>query len=85
MKQFLAKRGIREEITTFDARNIKPTNRKAVEFLLKAKPNSFDEAAAKRASVVAYPLATWVKANVDFSKILDKLMPLEQEQAVLNR
>ena len=39
---FLAKRGVKEEILTFDARKISPEIRISVEKLLKANKDSFD-------------------------------------------
>ena len=85
MKNFLAKRGVKEEIMNFDARRINPKNREIVEALLEEKSNSFDPNVAKKASSVAAPLASWVLANVKFSYVLDKVKPLEQEQARLQR
>lgn len=41
--------------------------------------------AAKRASVAAEPLAAWVKANVQFSYVLERIEPLENEQNELIR
>uniref|UniRef100_A0A8B9KYT5 Dynein cytoplasmic 2 heavy chain 1 n=1 Tax=Astyanax mexicanus TaxID=7994 RepID=A0A8B9KYT5_ASTMX len=38
---------------------------------------------AKRASAAAAPLAAWVKANVQYSHVLEKIQPLESEQAGL--
>uniref|UniRef100_A0A8C5EPV0 Cytoplasmic dynein 2 heavy chain 1 n=1 Tax=Gouania willdenowi TaxID=441366 RepID=A0A8C5EPV0_GOUWI len=38
---------------------------------------------AKRASAAAAPLAAWVKANVQYSIVLEKIEPLEREQAGL--
>lgn len=35
---------------------------------------------AKRASVAAEPLAAWVKANLAYSAILEKIAPLENEK-----
>lgn len=40
---------------------------------------------AKRASVAAEPLAAWVKANVQFSYVLERIEPLENEQNELIR
>ena len=40
---------------------------------------------AKRASTAAAPLASWVKANVKYSEVLEKIEPLEQEQEKLQR
>ena len=41
MKSFLAKRGIKEEILSFDARRISPRDRANVEQLLQGRSNSF--------------------------------------------
>ncbi|XP_041658498.1 cytoplasmic dynein 2 heavy chain 1 isoform X2 [Cheilinus undulatus] len=83
MKSFLAKRGVREDIATFEARNINPEIRQSVEELLNRNKASFDPKNAKRASAAAAPLAAWVKANVQYSHVLEKIEPLEREQAGL--
>ncbi|XP_068440329.1 cytoplasmic dynein 2 heavy chain 1 isoform X1 [Clinocottus analis] len=83
MKSFLAKRGVREDITTFEARNISPDIRQSVEELLNRNKASFDPKNAKRASAAAAPLAAWVKANVQYSHVLEKIGPLEREQSGL--
>ncbi|EDO38992.1 predicted protein [Nematostella vectensis] len=85
MKSFLAKRGVKDEICSFDARKITPDIRASVEELLTKNANSFDPKLAKRASVAAAPLAAWVRANVKFSVVLEKIEPLENEQAQLQR
>lgn len=54
-----------------------------MEELLQQRPKSFEEKTAKRASVAAAPLAAWVIANVKYSKILEKIQPLETEQIKL--
>nr|XP_023648221.1 cytoplasmic dynein 2 heavy chain 1 isoform X1 [Paramormyrops kingsleyae]XP_023648222.1 cytoplasmic dynein 2 heavy chain 1 isoform X1 [Paramormyrops kingsleyae] len=83
MKSFLAKRGVREDIATFDARNITHEIRESVEELLHRNKASFDPKNAKRASAAAAPLAAWVKANVQYSRVLERIQPLEKEQAGL--
>ena len=40
---------------------------------------------AKRASEAAAPLAAWVTANVKFAGIIEKIEPLEREQAELQK
>ncbi|MPC25130.1 Cytoplasmic dynein 2 heavy chain 1 [Portunus trituberculatus] len=85
MKTFLAKRGIKEEIRSYDPRDVTSENRRSVEKLLKDRSDSFNPAVAKRASAAAAPLAAWVKANVRFSYVLEKVKPLEQEQNKLQR
>ena len=64
MKTFLAKRGVKEEIRTFDAHRISEDSREAVDVLLHERKDSFDPRVAKRASVAAAPLAAWVIANI---------------------
>ncbi|GAB5577021.1 cytoplasmic dynein 2 heavy chain 1 isoform X12 [Prionailurus iriomotensis] len=83
MKSFLAKRGVRDDIATFDARNIPKEIRHSVEELLYKNKGSFDSKNAKRASTAAAPLAAWVKANIQYSHVLERIQPLETEQAAL--
>ncbi|XP_032878557.1 cytoplasmic dynein 2 heavy chain 1 isoform X2 [Amblyraja radiata] len=83
MKSFLAKRGVREEIAIFDAWNISKEIRESVEGLLQKNSGSFEPKNAKRASAAAAPLAAWVRANVKYSYVLEKIQPLEKEQATL--
>eukprot|EP00075_Anas_platyrhynchos_P034676 XP_027323929.1 LOW QUALITY PROTEIN: cytoplasmic dynein 2 heavy chain 1 [Anas platyrhynchos] len=83
MKQFLGKRGVREDIATFDARNIPKEIRESVEELLYKNRSSFDPKNAKRASAAAAPLAAWVNANVQYSHVLERIQPLEKEKAGL--
>ncbi|KAJ8926442.1 hypothetical protein NQ314_021231 [Rhamnusium bicolor] len=60
-------------------------NRQAVERLMSTKSDSFDPKSAKRASVAAAPLAAWVAANVKYSRVMDKIRPLEREQNKLKQ
>nr|XP_022905741.1 cytoplasmic dynein 2 heavy chain 1 [Onthophagus taurus] len=85
MKTFLAKRGVKEDIKSFEASRISPESRQSVERLLKNKSDSFDPAVAKRASIAAAPLAAWVTANVRYSHVLDKIKPLTMEKNKLKR
>ncbi|XP_017783105.1 PREDICTED: cytoplasmic dynein 2 heavy chain 1 [Nicrophorus vespilloides] len=85
MKTFLAKRGVKEDIRSFDASRITPDNRQSVEKLVQNKSESFDPKSAKRASVAAAPLAAWVLANVRYSKVVEKIRPLEREQNKLQQ
>jgi dynein heavy chain 2 len=82
MKGFLGKRTVKDEIMNFDARNINTQLRESVGALLKAKKESFDEVTIKRVSVAAAPLAQWVKANLQYSAVLERIGPLEAD---LNR
>lgn len=80
MKNFLSKRGVKEDIKSFDAARINFDNRSAVERLLLSRSESFDPKVAKRASIAAAPLASWVVANVRYSTVVEKIRPLEREQ-----
>uniref|UniRef100_A0A914V2S6 Dynein heavy chain coiled coil stalk domain-containing protein n=1 Tax=Plectus sambesii TaxID=2011161 RepID=A0A914V2S6_9BILA len=80
MRKFLAKSGVKDEIINFDAHRVTPDIRKKVEVLLKQKEASFDPKNAKRASVAAAPLASWVTANLKYAAILEKIAPLEGEK-----
>uniref|UniRef100_A0A158Q7Q4 Cytoplasmic dynein 2 heavy chain 1 n=1 Tax=Elaeophora elaphi TaxID=1147741 RepID=A0A158Q7Q4_9BILA len=65
MRKFLARNGVKDEIINFDARRISPdVNKKN----------------AKRASAAAAPLAAWVRANLDYSTILERVAPLQKEK-----
>ncbi|CAN0042899.1 unnamed protein product [Ascophyllum nodosum] len=79
MKKFLGNRGVKEEILNFDAHRIDPQLRAQVSKLLHQKSTSFEQATIYRVSVAAAPLATWVKANIKYSLILEKIRPLEEE------
>jgi hypothetical protein len=79
MKKFLGNRGVKDEILTFDAHRISGEMRKDVAKLLKNKASSFDHATITRVSVAAAPLAAWVKANIRYSVVLEKIGPLEGE------
>ncbi|KAL5966856.1 Cytoplasmic dynein 2 heavy chain 1 [Taenia solium] len=83
MRTFLARRGVQDEIRNFDARRITPELRRSVEILLKRSADSFSPKSARRASVAAAPLASWVHANVQYARVLEKLAPLEREQTSL--
>ncbi|EGT58333.1 hypothetical protein CAEBREN_28930, partial [Caenorhabditis brenneri] len=84
MRKFLSKSGVKDDIMNFDANRITADVHKKVTALVKQKSASFEEAVsfqnAKRASAAAAPLAAWVKANLEYSKILEKISPLEAEK-----
>ena len=85
MRSFLAQRGVKEDIQSFDARRITPEIRGSVQELLERNKKSFDPVNAKRASSAAAPLAAWVKANIKYSYVLEKIGPLEAEQNALQK
>lgn len=83
MKTFLAKRGVKDELRTWDARRSSSTSLDAVEKLVNERPESFEEKTAKRVSVAAAPLANWVLANLKYGQVLRDVAPLEREQRIL--
>ncbi|KAE9420714.1 hypothetical protein Angca_008064, partial [Angiostrongylus cantonensis] len=80
MRRFLSKSSVKDEIINFDAHRITRDVHKKVSALVQGKQASFDPKNAKRASVAAAPLAAWVTANLQYSAILEKISPLEQEK-----
>lgn len=85
MRNFLGQRGIKEEIQNFDSHRITPAQRAAVEDLLRSRRDSFDPKVARHASQSAPPLVDWVKANLQYSYVLEKIQPLEAEQNTLKK
>ncbi|GFR50179.1 hypothetical protein Agub_g12346, partial [Astrephomene gubernaculifera] len=79
MKTFLGKSSVKDDIINYDAHKITPEIRARVDKLLAAKGNSFEDAVIRRVSVAAAPMAQWVKANTEFSKVLQRVSPLEAE------
>ncbi|KAJ3070332.1 Cytoplasmic dynein 2 heavy chain 1 [Podochytrium sp. JEL0797] len=85
MKGFLGKRSVKDEIMNFNARNINPAVRDSVYALMKSKGDSFEDAVIRRASVAAAPLCLWVKANLQYSSVLERIGPLEADLAKLSK
>mmetsp|Transcript_33539 Transcript_33539/g.74227 ORF Transcript_33539/g.74227 Transcript_33539/m.74227 type:complete len:2007 (+) Transcript_33539:3-6023(+) len=79
MKKFLGAKAVKDEIINYDARKINKEMRAKVDKVLTAKANSFEQQVIYRVSVAAAPLAAWVKANIAYSKVLEKVAPLEAE------
>lgn len=79
MKKFLSNRGVKEEILNFDTKKMSLELRKNVAKLIKKKSSSFEDAVIQRVSQAAAPLAVWVKANIRYSLVIEKIEPLQQE------
>ncbi|CUG86359.1 dynein heavy chain, putative, partial [Bodo saltans] len=77
MRKFLGERGAKERILEFDARQVTPAIRDNVSKLLDQKKSSFKQETIMRASTAAAPMAAWVKANVDYATILERIGPLQ--------
>lgn len=61
------------------ARALSAGLRGQVSAVMKAKADSFEQATIYRASVAAAPLAAWVKAQIKYSSVLERISPLENE------
>ncbi len=85
MRNFLAKRGVTEDIIHFDARRVTGDMRDRVKELVMSRESSFQPEAARRANVAAAPLAKWVLANLQYSEVLEKIGPLEAESNALQQ
>eukprot|EP00753_Platysulcus_tardus_P014516 PLAT4386.4.p1 GENE.PLAT4386.4~~PLAT4386.4.p1 ORF type:complete len:4448 (-),score=2754.09 PLAT4386.4:79-13422(-) len=79
MRRFLGGRGVKDEIMNYDARKLTPTLRREVGKLLKKKRASFDQDTIERVSLAAAPLAAWVKANLRYAEVLERIQPLEAQ------
>ncbi|XP_053600523.1 cytoplasmic dynein 2 heavy chain 1 [Plodia interpunctella] len=85
MKNFLSKRGVKEDIRCLDASQIKPEAAAAVSKLLEKRGHSFEPSVAKRASAACAPLAAWVRANLAYAAALARVQPLLLQQRALQR
>ena len=81
MKKFLSGRGVIQDILSYDAHSLTAEARAEVAKVMRAKAESFKHENIYRASVAAAPLAAWVKANVKYAQVLEKIAPLEAELA----
>lgn len=79
MKTFLSNRGVKDEILNFDVKRIDAELRRSVLKNIKKHASSFDDANIQRVSVAAAPLASWVKANLRYSSVLETIEPLQAE------
>jgi len=81
MRRFLSQPSVIQEIIQFDAHKITNDIRESVRQILVQKQQSFVKENIFRVSQAAGPLAEWVKAQVKYSIVLEKVSPLETELA----
>jgi len=79
MKRFLGDRSVISSLVNFDARRISADLRANVKKLVQKKSSSFEEASIRRASLAAAPMATWIMAMLQYSEILERIKPLEDD------
>lgn len=80
MKKFLGQRGVKDQVLQYDARSMTTSVRAEVEKIVNEKSSSFEPANIQRTSRAAAPLASWVKANIQYSRQLEKVAPLEEKR-----
>ena len=85
MKRFLSQPSVISEIMEFDAQSITSDIREGVKNLLRNKKSSFEEATISRVSLAAAPMAAWVKAQIQYSLVLETIKPLTDELKKLNK
>ncbi|CAG5009427.1 unnamed protein product [Parnassius apollo] len=85
MKNFLSKRGVKEDIRCLDASQISDEAVQSVQKLLERRGASFEPATARRASAACAPLAAWVRANLHYAAALARVQPLQHQQARLHK
>ena len=85
MKRFLSQPSVITEIMEFDTKNITPEILEGVKNLLRTKKTSFEEATIQRVSMAAAPMAAWVKAQIQYSLVLQTIRPLSDELDKLNK
>ncbi|KAJ1472380.1 P-loop containing dynein motor region D4-domain-containing protein, partial [Baffinella frigidus] len=79
MKKFLSQTSVIQDILTFDAKVVTPEIREAVRKLMTNKAASFQAENIQRVSQAAAPMAAWVKAQMQYSLVLEKIRPLTSE------
>jgi len=79
MKKFLGRSSVREDIASYDAKNVTPEMRDKVNKLINANRESFDPDKIRHVNVAAAPLAAWVVAQSKFAMVLEGIKPLRDE------
>ena len=69
------------DIMNFNGERITEELRREVSKHIKKKAQSFDPSTISRVSAAAAPLAAWVKANIQYSLVLERIQPLKLEFA----
>jgi dynein heavy chain 2 len=70
-------------VLNFDARSIPARTRADLERYLANHSNSFEDAVIRRASVAAAPLAGWLKANLRYAAVIERIAPIENRYAAV--
>eukprot|EP00736_Rhodelphis_marinus_P001173 Rmarinus@m.17616 len=79
IKRFLSRRGAKDDILNYDARTLDRNTRRQVEEFLIRNKESFSSERVKSVSKAVAPLAQWVKANIKYAHVLERVSPMESE------
>jgi dynein heavy chain 2 len=79
MRRFLAERTVTQRIMQFDVRTITTDTFRKVVQLLEKNSASFSDERAEHASAAALPMCKWVKANLRYYEVADKVAPLAEQ------
>ena len=83
--RFLSQPSVIQEIINFDAKVVTKDVRDAVKQLLVSKAASFQAENIARVSQAAAPMAAWVKAQMQYSLVLERIKPLTDELTRLDK
>eukprot|EP01006_Ploeotia_vitrea_P029938 TRINITY_DN62394_c0_g1_i1.p1 TRINITY_DN62394_c0_g1~~TRINITY_DN62394_c0_g1_i1.p1 ORF type:complete len:756 (+),score=105.01 TRINITY_DN62394_c0_g1_i1:91-2358(+) len=83
MRKFLSQRGVLQQLLNLNPEDVPPATRKTVQSLVKLKPNSFNAAQVRRASIAAAPLASWVVALLTAGEMYDTCSPLVERSTAM--
>ncbi|CAD2214773.1 hypothetical protein AGDE_00719 [Angomonas deanei] len=70
---------IKGQILNFDLDNVDAGTRDKVDKFIESKNNSFKKEVIGRASKAAAPMAEWLKAVIEYSKVLETVAPMRNE------
>ncbi|KAK8882498.1 Cytoplasmic dynein 2 heavy chain 1 [Tritrichomonas musculus] len=79
IKKIIAQDGFTKRIITFDVNKMSKETITKVNKLITQKASSYDPDTIKKASQAVAPLAAWVKANIRYFSVLEKVDPLKQQ------
>lgn len=79
MKRFLGEGSVVTNIVNFNPRRITPEIRADIKHHVSRHAASFEPAVIGRASLAAAPMATWVTSLLQYSEILERIQPLEND------
>jgi dynein heavy chain 2 len=78
MRKWLQTEGVRA-ILSLNPESIRPDTRDACKRILAQKGNSFKTEVIERASKAAAPMAPWLKANIEYSEVVERIQPMRDE------